>query len=48
MAKRVAKTLGFVLVLAAGFLAVSAQTGVVKSSHACGNGSSSTTKPSLH
>ncbi len=47
MMKRAAKTFGFVLVLAAGFLAVSAQTNTVKTSSACGHGSSSTSKPSL-
>jgi len=47
MIKRAAKTLGFVLVLAAGFLAVSAQTNSIKSSSACGTSSGSTTKPSL-
>jgi hypothetical protein len=48
MAKRAIKTVGFVLILAAGFLAVSAQTNTVKTSSACGgHGSGSTSKPSL-
>lgn len=50
MMKRAAKVLGFVLVLSAGFLAVSAQTGAVKTSSACGghagSSSGSTVKPS--